>query len=103
MTGKVGTRLIRRAAALLAAVILIFGALSARILILQTNGFERYQDKVIEQMTTESPAAAGRGEIYDINGKLLATNVTTYRVFCPHPPFRQRREHLMARKPTPYP
>ena len=81
MTGKVGTRLIRRAAALLAAVILIFGALSARILILQTNGFERYQDKVIEQMTTESPAAAGRGEIYDINGKLLATNVTTYRVY----------------------
>lgn len=81
MTGRVGTGLSRRAMALLLAVLLVFGALSARILAIQTLDFEKYQKKVIEQMTTESPAAAGRGEIYDINGHLLAGNVTTYRVF----------------------
>lgn len=79
--GRVGTGLWRRAVALMAAVLIVFGALSARILIIQTLDFDRYQKKVIEQMTTESPATAGRGEIYDCNGKLLATNVTTYRVF----------------------
>lgn len=79
--GRVGTGLWRRAVALMAAVLVVFGALSARILIIQTLNFDRYQKKVIEQMTTESPATAGRGEIYDCNGKLLATNVTTYRVF----------------------
>ena len=79
--GRVGTGLWRRAVALMAAVLIVFGALSARILIIQTLDFDRYQKKVIEQMTTESPATAGRGEIYDCSGKLLATNVTTYRVF----------------------
>ena len=79
--GRVGTGLYRRAAVIATAVLLVFGVLSARILIIQTVDFERYQKKVIEQMTTESPAAAGRGEIYDINGKSLATSVTTYRVF----------------------
>ena len=32
-------------------------------------------------MTTESKVAADRGKIYDRNGNVLATNVTTYRVF----------------------
>ena len=81
MTGRVGTDLSRRAMALLIGILLLFGALSARILAIQTLQFEVYQKKVIEQMTTESPAAAGRGNIYDANGRLLAGNVTTYRVF----------------------
>ena len=81
MTGRVGTGLLRRAAALSAGVLILFAALAGRILTIQTVSFERYQKKVIEQMTTESPASAGRGEIYDINGNLLATNITTYRVF----------------------
>lgn len=79
--GRVDTGLWRRAVLLLMSVLVAFCALSARILAIQTLSFEKYQKKVIEQMTTESPAAAGRGEIYDVNGKLLATNVTTYRVF----------------------
>ena len=79
--GRVGTGLSRRAVVLLMAVLVVFSALSARILTIQTKSFEKYQKKVIEQMTTESPATAGRGEIYDINGNLLAGNMTTYRVF----------------------
>ena len=81
MAGRVGTDLVRRAAALWAGFLVVFSALAGRILAIQTVNFETYQKKVVEQMTTESPASAGRGEIYDINGNLLATNVTTYRVF----------------------
>lgn len=59
----------------------VFGVLLLRILIIQTVGFEKYQSKVINQMTTESAVAANRGKIYDRNGNVLATNITTYRVF----------------------
>ena len=59
----------------------VFGALLLRILIIQTVDFEKYQSKVINQMTTESAVAANRGKIYDRNGEVLATNITTYRVF----------------------
>lgn len=55
--------------------------LMIRVLAIQTIDFERYQSKVIEQMTTESALNARRGNIYDSNGVLLATNITTYRVF----------------------
>lgn len=57
------------------------GILLIRILVLQTFGYEKYQSKVIEQMTTESTVAAKRGTIYDRNGKILATNRTAYRLF----------------------
>ncbi len=52
-----------------------------RILNLQTIKYEYYQNKVINQLTTESEVVAERGKIYDRNGVLLATNITTYRVF----------------------
>lgn len=59
----------------------LLGLLLLRILIYQTVGYGKYQQKVIDQMTTESAVLADRGNIYDANGVLLATNVTTYRVF----------------------
>ena len=59
----------------------LFALLLLRILIIQTVSFDKYQSKVINQMTTESPVKANRGKIYDRNGNVLATNVTTYRVF----------------------
>ena len=59
----------------------IFAALLLRILYIQTVDFEKYQAKVISQMTTQSRVPADRGKIYDRNGNVLATNVTTYRVF----------------------
>ena len=59
----------------------VFGALLLRILIIQTVDFEKYQSKVINQMTTESAVPANRGKIYDRNGNVLATNITTYRLF----------------------
>ncbi len=59
----------------------VFAILLIRILIIQTFSFKTYQQKVIDQITTQSPVSADRGKIYDRNGNLLATNVTTYRVF----------------------
>ncbi len=55
--------------------------LLVRIFLLQTFGYEKYRDKVLSQITTEAEVLADRGKIYDRNGVLLATNVTTYRVF----------------------
>ena len=59
----------------------VFAVLLIRILLIQTVSFDKYQSKVLDQITTESPVAANRGKIYDRNGNVLATNITTYRVF----------------------
>ena len=62
-------------------IFLLFALLLVRILLLQTLGFEKYQNKVINQLTTEAEVVAERGKIHDRNGVVLATNITTYRVF----------------------
>ncbi len=74
-----GTR--QRAAFLLGFAVLLFSALLLRILLLQTVDYSHYQQKVLEQMTTESRVNASRGDIVDANGEILATNVSTYRIF----------------------
>ncbi len=48
---------------------------------MQVFGYGAYQDKVIDQITVGSALKAERGDIYDRNGNLLATTVTTYRVY----------------------
>ena len=79
------TRTIRRSVVLLVFVAFLFSALLVRILLLQTVQYRRYQQKVIDQLTTESEVRASRGRIYDANGALLAANVTSYRIFlAPH-------------------
>ena len=75
------TRAIRRSTLIGIVIFAVFGILLLRILLIQTVDFEKYQQKVIEQMTTESPVPAKRGKIYDKNGNILATNITTYKVF----------------------
>ncbi len=74
-------QVIGRAKVLLILACVLFGLLLFRILLLQTVGYDRYQKKVIEQMTTEVKVTAARGGIYDASGVLIATNVSTYRVF----------------------
>lgn len=78
---SVNTRMIRRALIAGVALILAMLLLLIRILGIQTHDYEKYQTKVFEQMTTESPVKAERGKIYDTNGVTLATSVTTYRIF----------------------
>lgn len=71
----------RRSSILFLAAVLLFGVLLLRILLLQTVDYSYYRQKVLEQMTTEAQVTAARGNIYDKNGVILATNISTYRVF----------------------
>ncbi|MEE1116394.1 MAG: hypothetical protein UH851_06035, partial [Clostridia bacterium] len=59
----------------------LFSGLLLRIFLYETRDYDYYQAKVNDQLTTESKVAATRGNIYDRNGILLATSITTYRVF----------------------
>lgn len=77
----VNPRVIARSRILFFGALLLFGVLLLRILLFQTVGYDKYQQKVIHQMTTESEMQAKRGNIYDANGVAIAANVTTYRVF----------------------
>lgn len=52
-----------------------------RLFFLQILGYEKYQAKVLDNITMETTIAASRGIIYDRNGSALATNYTVYRVF----------------------
>lgn len=81
MIGNVDTGFVRRALAAVVGITLVFAVLVGRIFAYQTYGYEKYREKVIEQLTTTSPSVAERGEIYDASGRLLASNKTTYRVF----------------------
>ena len=74
-------KVLGRAKVLLLLACALFALLLLRVLLLQTVGYDRYQQKVIDQMTTEVSVNASRGTIYDANGTVLATNVSTYRVF----------------------
>ncbi|MBQ7381110.1 MAG: PASTA domain-containing protein [Clostridia bacterium] len=98
MAGGAHGGLLRRAAVLFGTLLLVFGLLLARIAAIQTLDFEAYEEKVIDQMTTRSPASANRGEIYDRNGKVLATNVTTYRVFLSPSAISRAQKTLDGRK-----
>ena len=79
--GPVSSNALRRSFLVGLLVFAVFAVLMIRILIIQTVDFDKYQSKVINQMTTESPVAADRGKIYDTNGNVLATTITTYRAF----------------------
>lgn len=71
----------RRGGVLFITIVVIFSFLLLRVLLYQTVDFDRYREKVLLQKTTETVLTAERGTIYDRNGKVLATNTTTYRVF----------------------
>ncbi|MBR7184787.1 MAG: PASTA domain-containing protein [Clostridia bacterium] len=58
-----------------------FALLSLRVLAIQVGDYARYQEIVIDQLTREAKINAERGDIYDTNMEVLATNVTVWRVF----------------------
>ncbi len=75
------TGTVRRAAIIGGLIMFAFVFLLFRILRLQTVKYGEYRDKVLGQITTEAEVIADRGKIYDRNGVLLATEITSYRVF----------------------
>ncbi len=76
----VSRRTLKRSSVVAVVLLLAFLFLLARIFIIQVFDFERYQRKVIDQLTTESPVRAARGQILDAAGRVLATNRTVYRI-----------------------
>ena len=58
-----------------------FLLLTVRVLAIQIGDFDRYQQIVVDQLTREATINAERGDIYDTNMEVLATNVTVWRVF----------------------
>ena len=57
------TSTLKRAGTLGIFVAVAFAFLLLRILALQTIGFEKYRDKVLNQITTETEVVAERGKI----------------------------------------
>ena len=74
------TKNIKRSTGICIAITVLFAVLILRILFFQTVRHNEYEQKILDQMTQESNLVADRGEIYDRNGILLATNITTYRL-----------------------
>ena len=79
--GAISHERLKRATVVLVGILLVFAILLGRIFWIQTVDFDKYLKKVIDQITTQSRVNAERGTIYDRNGNILATNITTYRVF----------------------
>lgn len=67
------------------ALLILFSVFASYLLItlfrMQLFGFEKYQQKVLDQITVGSSLSAKRGKIYDRNGNLLATNQTVWRIW----------------------
>ena len=78
--GKKTNQTVSRATVVGLIIAALFAALLLKILFIQTVQYDIYQSKVINQMTTEITVKAKRGNIYDRNGKILATDVTAYNL-----------------------
>lgn len=72
---------LKSAAVCLIGILLVLATLLVRVFYIQTVDYELYLKRVVDQMTTQSPARAARGNIYDRYGRVLAASVTTYRIF----------------------
>ncbi len=79
--GAPGKKVRSRAGWLCIIMSVLFLVLALRVFIYQTFQFADFQQKVIDQITQETTVSADRGNIYDTNGIVIATNVTTYRLF----------------------
>lgn len=52
-----------------------------RLFYLQIIKYDYYQSRVVDELMYETEINPSRGEIYDSQGNILATNITTYLVF----------------------
>ncbi|MBE6583649.1 MAG: PASTA domain-containing protein [Ruminococcaceae bacterium] len=79
--GTPSTKVRKRASWMCIVFSILFFLLAGKILYIQIFKFDEYEQKVIDQMTQETTVSADRGNIYDTNGIVIATNITTYRLF----------------------
>ena len=71
----------KRLFAVIAAITFLFCLFLMRFFYIQVIWEDDLNARAIDQWTREIPVSAGRGNIYDRNGELLAGNVATYSVY----------------------
>ncbi len=81
MSGNAKSNIAGRSIFVAAVALVCVAVLIVRLFFLQVIGYDRYQAKVLDNITMETTITAKRGTIYDCNGSPLATNYTVYRVF----------------------
>ena len=79
--GTPSTKVRKRAGIICLVMTFLFILLAAKILFIQTVKHDEYEQNVLDQMTQQTSVSANRGNIYDTNGVVIATNITTYRLF----------------------
>ena len=71
----------KRLFAVIAAITFLFCLFLMRFFYIQVIWEDDLNARAIDQWTREIPVSAGRGNIYDRNGELLAGNVAAYSVY----------------------
>ncbi len=71
----------RRALVMFAIFAVLACVIAGRLFYLQVIKYDYYQNQVADELMYGTEINPARGQIYDANGNLLATNVTTYLVF----------------------
>ena len=70
-----------RSRALFVIMALLALVIAIRLIFMQVINYDHYLEMVIDNIQQETGLKADRGVIYDRNMNVIATNVTTYRVF----------------------
>ena len=78
---RISSGMVKRAIFVMAAFVLASAFLIYALFDLQVLKYDNYQRRVIDQLTVETTVTPSRGEIFDTNGNLLASNKTVWLVF----------------------
>ena len=78
---KITTKMIKRSIVMLVSFTIISAIILAELFKLQILGYDKYQNEVLNQLTVETNVNPNRGNIYDRNGKILATNKTVWVLY----------------------
>ena len=80
-SNKITTKMMKRGAILFAFFCLASILISIALFKLQILGYDKYQNDVLEQLTVETNVNPLRGNIYDRNGNVLASNKTVWVLY----------------------
>ena len=80
-SNKITTKMMKRGAILFTFFCLASILISIALFKLQILGYDKYQNDVLEQLTVETNVNPLRGNIYDRNGNVLASNKTVWVLY----------------------
>ena len=81
MKQNIRNRINKRARTLFIILIILASVVGIRLFYMQVVKYDIYREKLINNIQQETTIKADRGVIYDRNMNVLATNITTYRIF----------------------